>query len=592
MLNYVKDSLSCTPLLSYSNGVCEILIIKIQQKNCVVCTIYRPPSSKSVDFTPILEKLQACLTDHKNCDIIIAGDLNFPHVDWADPLCRKTSTTTNDVQLQLNKLLNLTDDYFLNQLITEPTRDGNTLDLVFTNITDDLLDCNLTEYKSMSDHKLIELKLKNLNNSTENEEEPQESNEQNSEYKHFNFHKADYNLINTELSQINWVSELKDCSVKDQLSKFHEIVLNAVSKHTSKKLIHNNKVYRSKFYKERRALWRLRKRIYNKQILNNCRCKQLEEIELKIKKSHQAEHSHNETIAVDKISSNIKYFYSYANKSKKSRDKVGPFINKETEETITDPAEIAETLQTQYCSVFSTPSRQEEIENIEDFFKEDGDEPTLSDISFTKDDIVTAIKQIKPHAAAGPDGFPAMLLRECCHEISNPLYIIFRNSIDTGEVPNELKDAIITPIPKGGLKSDPKNYRPINLISQLLKTLEKVLCVQIVSFLEIHNKMNRNQHGFRKLRSCLSQLIEHYDNVIEAVSQGNNIDVIYLDYSKAFDVVDHHILLRKLKSSGITGKIGFWISNLISNRKQTVAVNHGVYQSLKLIFADFSLTSR
>ena len=86
-----------------------------------------------------------------------------------------------------------------------------------------------------------------------------------------------------------------------------------------------------------------------------------------------------------------------------------------------------------------------------------------------------------------------------------------------------------------------KNYRPINLISHLLKALEKVICCRIVSFLEDNKKININQHGFRKLHSCLSQLIEHYDTIIEAVSSGANMDVVYLDFSKAFDVVDHNI---------------------------------------------------
>ena len=88
--------------------------------------------------------------------------------------------------------------------------------------------------------------------------------------------------------------------------------------------------------------------------------------------------------------------------------------------------------------------------------------------------------------------------------------------------------------------------------------------------------MNTNQHGFRKLRSCLSQLIEHYDKVIEAIAEGKNVHVIYLDYSKAFDVVDHHILLRKLRENGITGKLGKWISNFIQNRNQIVSVNKHV----------------
>ena len=171
------------------------------------------------------------------------------------------------------------------------------------------------------------------------------------------------------------------------------------------------------------------------------------------------------------------------------------------------------------------------------------------------------------------------MLRECSKELSKPLHQIFRNSINTADVPNDLKDAIITPIPKGGLKSDPKNYRPINLLSHLLKVLEKLICCKIVSFLEDNNKMNVNQHGFRKLHSCLSQLIEHYDNIIEAVSSGKNMDVIYLDFSKAFDVVDHNILIRKIKSLGICGKIGRWIYNFITDRNQSVSVNKHLSRS-------------
>ena len=146
-------------------------------------------------------------------------------------------------------------------------------------------------------------------------------------------------------------------------------------------------------------------------------------------------------------------------------------------------------------------------------------------------------------------------------------------------MPNILKDAVVTPIHKGGLKSDPQNYRPVSLLSQILKVLEKVIAVKIVSYLEDNNILNKNQHGFRKFRSCLSQLIEHYDNILQAVSEGKNVDIIYLDYKKAFNVVDHHILFRKLKSRGITGNIGKWIANFISDRKQSVAVNQKLSRS-------------
>ena len=233
--------------------------------------------------------------------------------------------------------------------------------------------------------------------------------------------------------------------------------------------------------------------------------------------------------------------------------------------------------------MFSKPKDTEKIGDIKSFFDvSDTDEGWLTDITFTPEDIENCIKSIKPHAAPGPDGFPAILLRECNHELSKALYLIFRNSIDTGEIPDDLKDAIITPIPKGGLKSDAKNYRPINLISHILKALEKVLCIRIVAYLEENNKMNINQHGFRRLHSCLSQLLQHYDAIIEAVSSGNNVDVVYLDFSKAFDVVDHHILLRKLKKVGISGKIAIWIHNFITDRRQTVSVKRKLSRSEKV----------
>ena len=521
------------------------------------------------------------LQDHKQSDIIICGDFNFPQMNWSDPDCRKISAATKDEKQQVEKLLNLTDDFFLQQLVTQPTRNNNVLDLVFTNITDNLFDCSINKLKTLSDHNLIELKFNH--NDTDKAENSNECTKERTGYKKYNFYKADYDAMKCDLNTIDWRSELENKSVAEQINKFNEIMLNIIAQHTSE-IGMQRKKYKSKFYRERRALWRRRARLQKRRMQESIRDKLLEDIELNIKKSHVAERLHNEHLAIEKISSNSKYFYTYANKTRKTQEKIGPLINKDTGEVTKNPTEAAEALQTQYCSVFTEPDSTKRIDDVHKFFSDTTEcnkpnQPILSDITFSEEDIVTAIKKIKPNAAAGPDGIPTKLLRECCEELSKPLYIIYRNSLNTGEVPGLLKDAIVTPIHKGGLRSDPKNYRPVSLISQLLKILEKIIGVKIVSHLEDNNIMNENQHGFRRFRSCLSQLIEHYDNIIEAVSEGNNLDVIYLDYSKAFDVVDHHILLRKLKESGISGKVGYWISNFLSGRKQTVAVNQHLSRS-------------
>ena len=148
--------------------------------------------------------------------------------------------------------------------------------------------------------------------------------------------------------------------------------------------------------------------------------------------------------------------------------------------------------------------------------------------------------------------------------------------MNSGNVPYLLKDAIVTPIFKGCniSKGVAKNYRPIALTSHLIKVFEKIIRKYVVKHLEMHNHINCNQHGFRAGRSCLSQLLaHHYDYILNELEKGNNVDVIYLDFAKAFDKVDHGILLHKLRDLGITGKIGCWIHSFLTNRYQFVSVN-------------------
>ena len=112
--------------------------------------------------------------------------------------------------------------------------------------------------------------------------------------------------------------------------------------------------------------------------------------------------------------------------------------------------------------------------------------------------------------------------------------------MDTGEIPNCLKISIIAPIHKGGSRKTPKNYRPVALTSHLIKVFEKIIQNHLVSHFELNKQMNPNQHGFRAGHSCLSQLLQHQDKTIEILEEGGNVDVVYLDFSKAFDKLDKH----------------------------------------------------
>jgi len=135
-------------------------------------------------------------------------------------------------------------------------------------------------------------------------------------------------------------------------------------------------------------------------------------------------------------------------------------------------------------------------------------------------------------------------------EISEPLAIIYNKSLLEGVVSHEWKQANITPLFKKGSKSDPGNYRPVSLTSYLGKILEAILKVYIMRHITAHSLINASQHGFLSRRSCLTNLLEFLEYVTNAVEQNKPVDVIYLDFQKAFDKVPHIRLLRKVEPHG------------------------------------------
>ena len=229
---------------------------------------------------------------------------------------------------------------------------------------------------------------------------------------------------------------------------------------------------------------------------------------------------------------------------------------------------MSELLKSQFESVFSEPSN---TANIEQLINEPGPR-CLEDIVFDEESIAEAIKSIPLHSAAGPDGIPAKLLRECVTELKRPIFLLWRASLDSGVVPENLKQSYVIPIFKKGSRSAPQNYRPISLVSHLSKIFEKVVVKVLTSYLNDVNLFNESQHGFRSGRSCLSQLIEHHQQVLSILESQGNAEVVYLDFATAFDKVDYGILLHKLKSMGICGLLLKWLHSFLTDRSQSVNV--------------------
>ena len=173
-----------------------------------------------------------------------------------------------------------------------------------------------------------------------------------------------------------------------------------------------------------------------------------------------------------------------------------------------------------------------------------------------------------------PDGVPAMLIKECNHEIAPSLFYIFQKSLEPGTVPELFKKAYITPIHKGGNQKEPKNFRPVARTSHLAKALQKMVLKELVKFLQLSGQLNPEPHGFLSGRSTTtSQLVQHMESIVERLEENDAVDVIYLDSAKAFDKVDHGILLRTSQRLGVQGPLGKWIYSFLTGRSQVVKVN-------------------
>ncbi|CAM4445046.1 unnamed protein product [Caretta caretta] len=164
-------------------------------------------------------------------------------------------------------------------------------------------------------------------------------------------------------------------------------------------------------------------------------------------------------------------------------------------------------------------------------------------------------------------------LKELAAVIAEPLAILFENSWRSGEVPDDWKKANVVPIFKKGKEEDLENYRPVSLNSVPGKIMEQVLKESILKHLEERKVIRNSQHGFTKGKSCLTNLIAFYDEITGSVDEGKAVDVLFLDFNKAFDTVSHSILASKLKKYGLDEWTIRWIESWLDCWAQRVVIN-------------------
>ena len=187
-------------------------------------------------------------------------------------------------------------------------------------------------------------------------------------------------------------------------------------------------------------------------------------------------------------------------------------------------------------------------------------------------DIARTLKALDPSSAAGADELHPALLKACADQLAYPMLLVFRLSLAEGRLPVLWKSSLVVPIFKKGTKYDPLNYRPISLTSVACKCLERLINRHLTTYLEDNNILTDNQFGFRAGRSTMDQLLIVYNDISLWLDGGHAVDLILFDFSKAFDLVSHPILLRKLQLLGMDPQLLIWIEAFLTSRTMTVSV--------------------
>ena len=196
----------------------------------------------------------------------------------------------------------------------------------------------------------------------------------------------------------------------------------------------------------------------------------------------------------------------------------------------------------------------------------------MSDLSIELNDVRKLLKDLITSKSPGFDGLHPKFFHELAEQLATPLQNIFCQSVEKCTVPNEWKKAKVSAIYKKGNKKIAGNYRPVSLTSIACKLLEQIIRKHIVNHMNSNNLFTPKQFGFISGRSTVLQLLSVLDKWTEALDRGEEIDCIYMDFSKAFDTVPHRRLVQKLGAYGINTSLINWIDDFLSGRTQSVQV--------------------
>ncbi|KAK4823954.1 LOW QUALITY PROTEIN: hypothetical protein QYF61_008340 [Mycteria americana] len=476
-------------------------------------------------------------------------------------LCWKYNTAERK---QSRRFLERVADNFLTQLVSEPTREGAPLDLLFTNREGLVSHVMVGGCLGQSDHEMIEFLIRG------------EAAMGVSKTATLDFHRADFGLFRRLVDRVPWQAALMGKGVQEGWTFFKEEVLKAQEQAVPRCRKTSRRGRRPGWLT--RELWlelRKKRRVYDHWKKGQATQEDYKGVARLCREKIRRAKAELELNLAAAVKDNKKHFFKYISSKRRAKENLQPLVDGGGN-TVTKDEEKAEVLKAFFASVFNSRANCSLGTQPPELEDRDGDQNGAPIIQGEM--VSDLLHHLDTPKSMGPDDIHPRVLKELADVLTKPLSIIYQQSWLTGEVPVEYRLANMIPIFKKGQKEDVGNYRPVSLTSVPGKLMEQIILSAITRHVENNQGTKPSQHGFRKGRSCLTNLISFYNKVTRLVDEGKAVDVVYLDFSKAFDTVSHSILLEKLAAHGLDGCTLRRLKNWLDGQAQRVVVN-GVYSS-------------
>ena len=540
----VRSNLDSQLLFSHIDFHVEIIAVKVNSQ--IMVSVYLPP--KSV-LTSAAEKIKYLLRKYKGQTIYLAGDLN---VDLM------LTNQSSDI------LLDLLEDLILCPTTAYPTRITNNsatlIDGIFTNsVQEHISGIFVTD---VSDHLMPFLVCKGQEPATEQKETYRRIGEE--EIKHLKLF-----LKNEDWNQLDLVEDGKKYERFSEIfSDTFNLLCPEKEKSRNRKLFPEKEFMTFGLLTSRNTKENLHMQFVNTRSQTDLtkykRYKQMYEKLIRLAKASYWTEFFQENL------SNIKKVWNKAN-SALNRGKKGqcfPAMFIENGTKITGSKNIANKFNSFFINIGqSLAANFEANDNFEKYLTKTKRSVKYFD-EITHDDVHKIIKSLKMKGSSGFDCVSNKLVKQLEDELVPPLTIVINDSLQSGIVPSQLKEAKVLPLFKSGDKQNFSNYRPISLLSVFSKVLEKAVYKQLYQYFESHFLI-KTQFGFRN-RSETVHAIFNFLNNIDDHGQTKFHAGIFIDLKKAFDCVSHRILLRKLELYGLGGPVLDWFRSYLSGRSQRV----------------------